>query len=176
MRDNPGAYEAFGGLEACRRLSTAFYTRAQRDPVLAPLFPSLHCAIDAFTVYLAQLLGGPCDYSQRRWSLSLRDAHQRFKIGPKEQRAWLKQMRKTLVEVQAPEPLRAALEGFFERASAGLVNRGEPVREGTIHPEIAHQWDLHCATEEIVAAIRKGDRDGAVALADSAVLQECFAH
>lgn len=75
-------FRAIGGMEACRKLAEVFYGYVARDPVLKPIFPaSFHCAIDALTLYLAQSLGGPCEYSQRRWWLSLREAHLRFRIG-----------------------------------------------------------------------------------------------
>src|SRR5437764_13596018 len=59
----PGSdlYQAIGGAAGCRKLSVAFYTRVDRDPVLRPFFPgkTLKCAIEAFAAYLAQFLGGP---------------------------------------------------------------------------------------------------------------------
>jgi truncated hemoglobin YjbI len=174
MESDSSLYRSFGGMDACRRLSETFYRRAQRDPVLGPLFPSLHCAVESFTVYLAQLLGGPSDYSKRRWSLSLREAHLRFKIGPEERDAWLKNMRNALDQMESPEPLRDALQGFFERSSAGLVNRGEARPTGAIPTELARQWNVHAAIEEIVATVRKGDAGGAVAMAESPILQEHF--
>ena len=75
-------YESFGGRTACRALSVAFYARVERDSVLRPLFPgkSFKCAIDEFAAFLAQLLGGPGEDSQKLWWLSLRESHLRFKI------------------------------------------------------------------------------------------------
>jgi truncated hemoglobin YjbI len=174
MESDSILYQSFGGMDACRRLSEIFHERAHRDPVLGHLFPSLHCAVESFAVYLAQLLGGPSDYSNRRWSLSLREAHLRFKIGPTERDAWLKNMRQTLHQMETPEPLRDALQGFFERASVGVVNCGETQPAGAIHTGFARQWDVHAAIEEIVATVRQGDADRAVAMAESPTLQEHF--
>src|ERR1035438_348670 len=99
-RDMHGStlYQSVGGMEGCRKLSEAFYARVEQDPVLRPLFPaaSFRCAIEALTLFVAQFLGGPCEYANNRWSLSLREAHLRFKIGVKERAAWLKQMRRVL--------------------------------------------------------------------------------
>src|ERR1051326_1405190 len=175
MDRDAGLFEPFGGTEGCRKLSEAFYTRVARDPILRPLFPSLHCAIPSLAIYLAQPLGGPSESSRRRWSLSLREAHLRFKIGPKERTAWLMNMRRTLDDFQAPESLRDALQNFFEHSSAGLLNRGE-VRApaGGIRPEMTYQWDLHQTIEETVTAIRNGERDRATVLAESPLLQEYF--
>jgi hemoglobin len=177
-------YAAIGGMDACRRLSTAFYARVVHDPVLRPLFPSIHCAIDAFAVFLAQFLGGPCEYSKRRWWLSLREAHLRFEIGEGERDAWLSDMRGAFADVSIEQPLRGALLAFFEQSSAHLVNRSDapPItRDGPgpaadpVRREVARRWDDQRVVEEAVAAVRAGDAEGAVALAESSTLKACFA-
>src|ERR1022692_1883736 len=112
-RDMHGStlYQSVGGMEGCHKLSEAFYTRVEQDPVLLPLFPaaSFRCAIEALALFLAQFLGGPCEYADNRWSLSLREAYLRFKIGRKERTAWLKQMRRVLDDSPIEEPVRGAL-------------------------------------------------------------------
>jgi hemoglobin len=177
-------YAAIGGMDGCRRLSTAFYARVAHDSVLRPLFPSFHCAIDAFAVFLAQFLGGPSEYSERRWWLSLREAHLRFRIGQGERGAWLSDMRGAFDDLSIEEPLRGALLAFFEQSSAHLVNHGEVapiVRDGwggpadPVHREVARRWDDQRVVEEAVAAVRAGDTARAVALAESPSLKACFA-
>src|SRR5215469_9417227 len=125
--DSVDLYHSVGGGEMCRDLSEAFYARVQRDPVLRPLFPgkSLRCAVEAFAAFLAQLLGGPVEEAQRRWSLSLRESHLRFKIGSRERRAWMTNMLAALEDVAVDEALRVALRDLFERSSAYLVNTGQ---------------------------------------------------
>src|SRR5579863_2497832 len=93
-----GLLEALGGVDGCKRLSVELYARVGKDPVLRPLFPgkSLHCAIEEFAAFLIQFLGGNEEQTQRRWWLSLRESHARFRIGPTERRAWLKHMAATL--------------------------------------------------------------------------------
>jgi hemoglobin len=68
-------FEEIGGTAGCRTLSRAFYSRVARDPLLRPLFPgkTFTCAIEEFSAFLVQLLGGPGDDSQRRWWLSLQE-------------------------------------------------------------------------------------------------------
>src|SRR5262249_24945900 len=87
-------YDALGGTASCRKLSTAFYARVARDPILRPLFPgkTFKCAIEEFTAFLVQFLGGPPEDTQRRWWLRLRESHSRFKIGPRERDAAMKNM------------------------------------------------------------------------------------
>jgi hemoglobin len=163
-------YQAVGGAEACRKLSTAFYARVARDPVLRPLFPgkSFRCAIEAFSAFLAQFLGGPSADSQRRWWLSLRESHLRSKIGQVERDAWMGHMIKALDEVAIEEPLRSALRDFFEQSSAYVVNVGVVDTPGSLaHHELAHRWKLQRRLDEAVAAVRSGDADGAIELAET---------
>src|SRR5574338_211796 len=172
------AYEALGGTAACRKLSAAFYARVERDPLLRPLFPgkTLRCAIEEFAAFLVLFLGGPAEDTQHRWRLSLRDSHLRFKIGPAERDAWMKNMRQALEDVGIGEPLRGALHDFFERSSAYVVNVGpEPAvaddgrKAGSgIRRELSGRWRAQRAIDEAVAAIQQGDTERAIRVADRA--------
>src|SRR5260370_21882882 len=124
----PDLYAAVGGTATCRALAVAFYSRVARDPILRPLFPgkTFTCAIEEFASFLAQFLGGPPEAAQRRQWLSLRESHQRFRIGPRLREAWLHQMHLALDEVPLAEPARRALRVLFVRSSDYLVNH-EPV-------------------------------------------------
>ena len=140
-----------------------FCARVARDPALRPIFPkSFHCAIPAFAAYLSQFLGGGSEYSERRWYLSLREAHARFKIGPRERAAWLERMSEALDDVHAPPEAIAELRGFFEQSSRWLI--GEP--EAAVHGELGHLWEAQRALEETVAAVRAHDAARAIALTE----------
>ena len=177
-------YGAIGGAATCRGLSTAFYARVQQDPLLRPLFPgkTLHCAIEEFAAFLAQFFGGPPENAQRRWWVSLRESHLRFRIGPRERAAWISNMIKALDDIQMEEPVRAALCDFFERSSAYVANIGEAPPDpktaigpgGAMHQEIARRWDAQREIDETVAAVRAGDAERAITLAESATLRACF--
>jgi hemoglobin len=176
--DHLDLYETIGGREVCRRLSVAFYSRVARDPLLRPLFPgkTFTCAIEEFTAFLAQFLGGPAEDMQRRWWLSLRESHMRFKIGPRERDAWMSNMVAALDDVPIGEPVRSRLLGLFERSSAYIVNQGEAAapeatRAGVLHPEISGRWHAQTNLDEAVAAIRSGDADRAVELAEGPALK-----
>jgi hemoglobin len=99
--DGFNVYQAIGGKQTCRQLSVAFYARVKRDTILRPLFPgkTLKCAMEEFAAFLAQLPGGPAEDAQRRWWLSLRESHLRFKIGQRERDAWMKNMIQALQDV-----------------------------------------------------------------------------
>jgi truncated hemoglobin YjbI len=187
-RENSGSgatlYESIGGMDACRKLSSAFYSRVERDPRLRPVFPSsFHCAIEAFATYLAQLLGGPCQYSQRRWWLSLRESHLRFKIGLDERNAWLSTMRKALQDVTLDDSVRNALDWFFERSSVDMVNRGKAPEitdeknatpRDHVHEEIDQRWIEHQFVGRLVGCVRTGNSAEVIALLESPVGKSLF--
>jgi len=151
-------YEALGGAAGCRRLSEAFYARVGQDPLLRPIFPSgsLHCAIEEFAAYLVQFLDGPQEHSQRRWWLSLRESHSRFRIGVAERDVWMGLMSATLDELRAP----VELHELFERASSYLIDR-----EGDSGKALVGNWNAQLALDAAVAAIKAGDAVRAIALA-----------
>src|SRR5579859_418217 len=117
-------YDVLGGMDACRKLAVAFYARVEHDPILRPLYPPTlkGCPIEALADFLVQFLGGPCVYASRRWWLSLREAHLRFKIGQRERDAWLDDMFGAIDDMHIQEPARGALLWYFEQAATYLIN------------------------------------------------------
>ncbi len=188
-------YHMVGEKDTCQRLSAAFYAHVEHDPVLRPLYPPTltGCPIRALAAFLTQFLGGPRDYAPRRWSLSLREAHLRFKIGHKERKAWLNDMFQAIDEVNIQEPIRSALRWWFERASASFINHPQaeaaspllswehPMgdqneEENThIHQDIAQRWQAQWMVEEMIAAVRQGNTDTVLAWIEGPVVQAFFA-
>lgn len=174
-----GVHHAVGGTETWRRLSVAFYSRVDRDPRIRHLFPgkTLRCAIEELTAFLVQLFGGPSGDSQRRWWLSLSESHQRFKIGQAERAAWMENMIEALGDVPMDKHLRSALREFFERSSAHVVNQGSAVPDSyeptgdAIRQEIAERWTSQCELDQVVAAVRAGEAERAILLAENSLLQ-----
>ena len=164
MRCRSALLEALGGEEGCRRLSTNFYARVGKDPVLRPFFPgkSLRCATEGFAAFLIQFLGGDEEQTQHRWWLSLRESHARFRIGPDARNAWLKHMQATVEAAPLDEAARNALRQFFSCSSAYLIGReaAEPEQE-----ELAARWSEQRALDGVVAAIAAGQDHEALALA-----------
>ena len=160
-------FDAIGREAGCRRLSERFYARVQRDPELRPLFPgkNLHCAINEFSAFLVQFLGGPEEAAQARWWLSLKESHSRFRIGSRERDRWMGHMRATLEEAEIPETTRTVLRGFFERSSAYIVNSGGAPEAGApLEPEIAARWQAQLTADQAMAAIRAGHAQSAIEL------------
>ena len=176
-------HQAIGGTATWRKLAEDFYGRVDSSPLLRPFFPGKthRCAIEEFTAFLVQLFGGPSDDSQRRWWLSLRESHHRFKIRQEERAAWMENMNRTLDAAQLDEPVRSALREFFERSSAHVVNSGKSDPPVTPEPpgdpirqEIAWRWEAQCALDEATACVRNGEAERAIALAESGILRDRF--
>jgi truncated hemoglobin YjbI len=156
--------EALGGEEGCRRLSTAFYVRVDKDPVLRPFFPgkSLRCATEEFGAFLIQFLGGNEKETQYRWWLSLRESHARFQIGPDARCAWLRHMEATLDSAALDDATRNALRHFFSHSSAYVIGR-DAAEPG--HDELAARWNEQRVLDSAIAAIVEGREEEALALA-----------
>jgi hemoglobin len=161
----PTLFEAIGGTRTCRKLSKAFYARVERDPLLRPLFPgtTFRCAIDAFSAFLVQFLGGASEDSQLRFWVSLRESHQRFQIDARHRNAWVGHMIAALEDAGIARPAREALRGFFEIAADYMIGTGPDVRR--LSRELAQRWAAQRSADDAVAAIRVGDAARAIRLA-----------
>ncbi|HEX5322878.1 MAG TPA: ankyrin repeat domain-containing protein [Capsulimonadaceae bacterium] len=175
----PDLYDAVGGEPGCRRLAEAFYARIPKDPVLRAVYPaSSHCAVDALGAIFIQLFGGPNAYSRQRFWLSLREAHARFRIGPIEREAWVRNMVAAVEDIDLAEPARTELAAFFERSSVYLVNHPETAPRAAEMPTgsergsaMEGRWAAQQTLDEIVAAVRARKSERAIALAESASLK-----
>ena len=172
-------YRAIGGAAGCHALATAFYAHVERDPVLRPLFPStFKCAIEAFSAFLVQFLGGEAEAMQRRWWLSLRESHSHLAIGSREREAWMRAMTATLAEESAigDARVRGELLQFFEHSSAHVVNKGSVAVVEPIAGELAGLWEEQLALDEAVALLRLPDEGGRLMdLVESEALRGRFA-
>jgi hemoglobin len=169
-----------GGAAGCRALAAAFYAHVAKDPVLRPLFPSTFtCAIEEFSAFLVQFLGGEAEATQRRWWLSLRESHNRFPIGERERNAWLRAMTITLDDASliADAGVRRELLDFFHCSSTHVVNKTRmPAPARPLSGELALLWDEQLALDEAVALLRSPDESvRAIEFLQSPVLQARFA-
>ena len=156
--------DALGGEAGCKRLAMEFYGRVNTDPTLRPLFPgqSRRCAIEEFTAFLMQFLGGDEARTQKRWWLSLHESHARFQIGPAERGAWLKQMRAALDAVPLDEETRQAFWQFFKQSSAYVVDETPVQMEDQ---ELAARWNEQHILEAAIAAVVAGRDTEVLAIA-----------
>ncbi len=161
---HPGFLQAIGGEAGCRRLSSEFYARVATDAVLRPLFPgkTLRCATDEFAAFLVQFLGGDEELAQKRWWLSLRESHARFRIGAAERAAWLKHMQAALDAFPMDDDARTALRQFFFQSSAYVIGTDAA---GPESQELGARWAEQLVLDECIAAIAAGHDQEALALA-----------
>ena len=147
------------------------------DP--ASLFPSTFtCAIEEFSAFLVQFLGGEGEATQRRWWLSLQESHARFSLGPRERNAWLRAMTATLQDESliADAAVREELLAFFRHSSAHVVNKGTQPSERPLTGELAPLWNEQLALDEAVAILRVPDKSReCIKLLQSPLLQDRFA-
>jgi truncated hemoglobin YjbI len=170
-------YRSLGCATTCYQLAAAFYDRAFHDAVLQRFFPgkSHRCAVEAFAAFLAQFLGGPPEDAQHRWYLSLRESHGRFRIGARERDAWMANMIQAMDEVPMDASSRRAFRDLFEQASAYMVNAEDPPALPTPQEhELSDRWRAQTTLDDAVAAVRRGDSDHAIALAERPTLQAYF--
>jgi truncated hemoglobin YjbI len=172
-------YHAIGGAAGCHALATAFYAHVEQDPVLRPLFPSTFtCAIEEFSAFLVQFLGGEADAAQRRWWLSLRESHNRFSIGARERNAWLRAMAATLNDESliADARVRGDLLDLFKHSSAHVVNKGQTPAVDPAKWELAPVWDEQLALDEVVALAGRQENSGrCIELLQGSAMQARFA-
>jgi truncated hemoglobin YjbI len=173
-------YRSIGEAVGCRALATAFYAQVEQDPILRPLFPSsFTCAIEEFSAFLVQFLGGEANAAQRRWWLSLRESHNRFPIGRRERNAWLRAMTVTLNDESliADAGVRGELLEFFRHSSAHVVNKERmPASRRPLRGELAPLWNEQLALDEAVALVRAPDKsEQCIELLRSPILQHRFA-
>lgn len=178
----PSIYHRVGGSETFDKLARAFYARVENDPVLRPLYPRRldGCPTRNLARFLTQFFGGPCEHSQHSSQPSLREAHARFRIGPAERDAWLRNMAAALEDVGVEEPARSAMRDYFAEASAFLVNVPVPGWETTpiaweaptgVHREVALRWAEQRAFEEIVSAARAGEAERVLQCVESDLIR-----
>jgi hemoglobin len=159
-------YDTIGGTPGCKHLAEALYAGIKHDAVLRPLFPgkTLKCAIEEFSAFLVQFLGGPAEDSQRRRWLHLNESHHRFSIGTRERNAWLKHMTAAIDSMPLEEKVRVALREFFEHASTAIVNTGTPPPAQPLpRGDLARRWATQREVQRTIEAIRSRDPQRAIA-------------
>ncbi len=123
----PGAetiHARLGGDDPFWRIARAFYARVDRDPRIRAMFPdNLDEPIRNQAEFLIQYFGGPQAYSQRKGHPRLRMRHAPYAIDLDARNAWMEHMLGALEDAAIPEPERALMREYFEKASLFLINR-----------------------------------------------------
>lgn len=127
MSEEYTLYQLVGGDDTFQRLVDSFYRRIEQDKGLRPMFPAdLNPGKERQFLFLTQFFGGPSRYNEKRGHPRLRLRHSPFPIDEDARLRWLGHMLAAIDEVGIEEPMRGMMRSYFERASAMLVNRGNP--------------------------------------------------
>src|SRR5258708_3941245 len=106
MPDNaiPTLYEWAGGVEALRKLTSAFYQKVPTIPLVVTLLSEMHAYHpERVACFLAEVLGGPADYS-RKYGGQRRMVSQHLGRGLSEahRKRWIGLLLETADEVNLP--------------------------------------------------------------------------
>ncbi len=121
-------FDLIGGEKPIAAMVDAFYASVAEDSVLRPMYPAdLAAPKRRLYLFLVQFFGGPQTYSQERGHPRLRMRHFPFPIDRLARDNWLRHMLKAIDDAGISEPARSRMREYFERASAFLINRSDPV-------------------------------------------------
>jgi hemoglobin len=132
-------FAAVGGEPTFRKLVGDFYAGVASDPLLRPLYPDkdLGPATERLTLFLIQYWGGPSSYSAQRGHPRLRMRHAPFRVGPSERDAWLRHMRRAVVNLGLAAHHEATLWNYLERAAYLMVNTFDEPDQRPSGPSLA---------------------------------------
>lgn len=126
----PTLYDYVGGIDALNRLMTLFYERVKDSAILAPIFA--HMSADHpqhVAAFLAEVLGGPADYSaQRGGHPNMVRHHLNRHLNQAQRREWVALLLDTADELKLPDDpeFRSALVSYLEWGSRLAVINSQP--------------------------------------------------
>lgn len=133
----PSLYEWLGGMDSLLRLTTRFYERVRDHALLKPIFEHMGSDHPAHVaVFLAEVLGGPAEYSAHHGGHPEMIRHHLNKHLTHEQRkAWLALLLDTADELQMPDDpeFRSALVAYLEWGTRLAVINSQPGATVDIH-------------------------------------------
>ena len=127
-------YEQVGGQPFFDNLVGLFYATVETDPVLRPLYPTdLTDSRHWLTLFLAQLFGGPGEYSAAKGHPKLRIRHVHVRIGRAERDAWYEAMAGALDialdscrdSLAVADDVRGAMLDYFAKSADWMINSDE---------------------------------------------------
>jgi hemoglobin len=126
MTKNNTIYEAIGGESAVRKLVEAFYTRVQRHPLLAPIFPEdITPVMEKQYLFLTQFFGGPSLFSEQHGHPMMRARHLPFPVTKERADAWLGCMKGALEEIGIEPDLQAFVLERLSGPAYHFINTDE---------------------------------------------------
>jgi hemoglobin len=132
----PSLYDYVGGIDSLNRLTARFYERVKDNEILAPIFA--HMSADHpqhVAAFLAEVLGGPADYSAKRGGHpNMVRHHLNRHLTQTQRREWVALLLDTADELKMPDDpeFRSALVGYLEWGSRLAVINSQP--DATVDP------------------------------------------
>jgi hemoglobin len=117
-KSSPTLYEWAGGMDALRKLMTAFYQKVPKDSLIGPVFADMgpdH--VEHVTHFVAEVLGGPEQYTRERGGhATMVTRHLGRKLTDQQRKRWMDLLLETADEVGLPSDpeFRSALVGYLE--------------------------------------------------------------
>ena len=125
----PTLYEWAGGMEALRKLTTAFYQKVPNDTLIGPLFAEM--APDhpeRVAQFLAEVLGGPAEYTRQRGGhATMVTHHLGRRLTEAQRKRWMDLLLETADEAGLPSDpeFRSAFVGYIEWGTRlAVINSG----------------------------------------------------
>ena len=117
-------FDAVGGHETFRRLTSAFYSGVSDDPVLRAMYPEedLEPARQRLQLFLEQYFGGPTTYQDTRGHPRLRLRHTPYLIDADARDRWLAHMSAALDSLDLPALFHETMLDYFDRAAHAMQN------------------------------------------------------
>ncbi|MGX6602584.1 group II truncated hemoglobin [Micromonosporaceae bacterium Da 78-11] len=138
----PTLFEWAGGTDAFVRLTDAFYGRATKDDLLAPMFARMHPEhARHVAVWLAEVFGGPAQYTDRHGGYPyMVGKHVGLAITEPQRRRWVNLMQDAADEVGLPEDpeFRAAFVGYLEWGTRLARSNSQPGADVVTRAPVPH--------------------------------------
>ncbi|MBT2745268.1 MULTISPECIES: group II truncated hemoglobin [unclassified Lysobacter] len=129
-RTVPTLYQWLGGIEALERLTVRFYQHVKNDELLGPVFAHMSDEHPAHVAaFLAEVLGGPADYSARHGGHpNMIRHHLNRHLSQEQRRRWVGLLLSTADELAMPDDpeFRSALVAYLEWGSRLAVINSQP--------------------------------------------------
>ncbi|MBC8086114.1 MAG: globin [Phycisphaerae bacterium] len=132
----PSLYEWAGGENALRALTRVFYERVHNDELLSPVFAHMDAHHPEYVAeFLAEILGGPADYSAHRGGHPhMITQHLGKHLNEAQRQRWVSLLLQSADEVGLPDDpeFRSAFVAYIEWGTRLAVINSQP----GVHPEI----------------------------------------
>lgn len=126
----PTLYEWLGGVDALKKLTTAFYEKVLADELLRPIFDHMHGDHpERVAHFLGEVLGGPPTYSQRFGGhATMLAKHLNKSLKENQRRRWIDLLLASADEVGLPSDpeFRSAFVGYIEWGTRLALINSQP--------------------------------------------------